>query len=69
MLVWSLLAESVRFTGILRQQHDGSPTTHQECLDESEMILYDCVSKLLEKTGTDPSEVLTTQNRTCRMSL
>ena len=43
--------------GVIRQKDDTSPTTHDECLAESEMILYDCVENLLEKTGIQASEV------------
>ena len=43
--------------GIMRLQTELTDATHQECLDESNMVLFDCVANLLEKTGTQPHEV------------
>ena len=40
-----------------RVVHDTSKITLIDCLEESRMVLFDCVGNLLAKTGVQPKQV------------
>ena len=43
--------------GILRLATDPSGITHKECLEESSLVLFQCVEELLIKADIQPQEV------------